>query len=59
MAATQRKDGFAGEKQITVPEHILEKFTGNMLFNSSLYITHIGFYPQGTISFQGKRRRLR
>jgi len=52
MAAMQRKDGFVGEKQITVPGYILEKFTGNMPFNSSLYITHIGFYPKAQFHFR-------
>ena len=56
MAAMQRKDGFIGEKQITVPGYILEKFTGNMPFNSSLYITHIGFYPKAQFHFREREK---
>jgi AraC-like DNA-binding protein len=42
MAILRHKDGFAGEKLVNLPELVLERNTGNMPFNSSLYITHIG-----------------
>jgi hypothetical protein len=56
MTDLRRKDGFVGEKQINVPEHILEKFTGNMPFSSSLYITHIGFFPKAQFHFREREQ---
>jgi AraC-like DNA-binding protein len=56
MTAMQRKDGFLGEKQINVPEEILERFTRNMPFQSSLYITHIGFFPKAQFHFREREK---
>jgi len=42
MVTLRHTDRFAGEKLISLPELVLEKYTGNMPFNSSLFITHTG-----------------
>ena len=52
MTSLLRKDGFVGEKQINIPEHILEMYSANMPFSSSLYITHIGFFPKAQFHFR-------
>ncbi|HZI54424.1 MAG TPA: AraC family transcriptional regulator [Chitinophagaceae bacterium] len=56
MAPLQRRDGFVGEKQINVPEYVLEQYAGNMPFSSSLYITHIGFFPKAQFHFREREQ---
>ncbi|HZI55002.1 MAG TPA: AraC family transcriptional regulator [Chitinophagaceae bacterium] len=56
MAPLRRKDGFVGEKQINVPEYILEQYSGTMPFSSTLYITHIGFFPRAQFHFREREQ---
>ena len=56
MDIIQRKDGFVGEKQINVPEDILKWYTENMSFRSSLFITHIGFFPKAQFHFREREQ---
>jgi AraC-like DNA-binding protein len=52
----KRRDGFDGEKLISVPERVwkdnLKKFP--MLFN--LYITHIGYFPKAKFHYRERRK---
>lgn len=52
MTELRRKDGFLGEKQINIPESVLDRFTKNMHFRSALFITHIGFFPKAQYHFR-------
>ena len=56
MATIQRKDGFVGEKQINVPEDILNLYTKNGAFRRSLFITHIGFFPKAQFHFREREQ---
>ena len=52
MSVNRRIDGFIGEKQINIPSIELQRFTGDMIFRGSLYITHIGFFPKAQFHFR-------
>jgi AraC-like DNA-binding protein len=52
MSLSRRKDGFQGEKQINVPENILKGHSRKMPFLSSIYITHIGYFPNALYHYR-------
>lgn len=55
MTYKRIKDGFLGEKQINVPEKILTKHIRNKGFFSSLFITHIGYFPKAEFHFRERK----
>lgn len=44
--AKKKKDGFNGEKLISLPKFIHERNSESRNFLNSLYITHIGYFPK-------------
>jgi AraC-like DNA-binding protein len=56
MSLTKRRDGFAGEKQINIPKSILNKFVRKTTFLNSLYITHIGYFPNASFHYRERRK---
>ena len=42
----KKKDGFYGEKLISLPKFLFERKRGNNIFLDLLYITHIGYFPK-------------
>ena len=56
MSLTKRRDGFVGEKQINVPKSILNKFVRRTTFLDSLYITHIGYFPNASYHYRERRK---
>ena len=52
MTVLKIKDGFTGEKQVNIPEHILLQYINKNKFTSALYITHIGYFPKAKFHFR-------
>lgn len=53
---TKKRDGFLGEKLISLPKTVLQKhIVGNPLFNS-IYITHIGYFPKAKFHFRERKK---
>ncbi|MCU7548820.1 AraC family transcriptional regulator [Chitinophagaceae bacterium LB-8] len=48
----KRKDGFSGEKQINIPDSVLNRLIGKQVFLHSLFITHIGYFPNAQYHFR-------
>lgn len=53
---SNRKDGFQGEKLISIPNKVLKivKSRVPVLFN--IYITHIGYFPKASFHFRERRK---
>ena len=52
---TRKRDGFIGEKQIILPDKLLnERILPNPLLNN-LYITLIGYFPKATFHYRERR----
>ncbi len=56
MSYTKRKDGFLGEKQINIPQAILDKFVRPYPFSNALFITHIGYFPKAQFHYRERKR---
>lgn len=56
MSLTKRRDGFAGEKQINIPKSVLNRFVRKTTFLNSLYITHIGYFPNASYHYRERRK---
>jgi AraC-like DNA-binding protein len=56
MTTFRRRDGFIGEKQINIPESVLDKYLRNHQFLNALYLTYIGFYPKASFHFRERRK---
>src|SRR5215831_7588009 len=55
MEPQWRKDGFMGEKQINIPPSVLNKLVKKREFLSSLYITHIGYFPKALYHYRERK----
>jgi AraC-like DNA-binding protein len=55
MVATKRKDGFLGEKQINIPKQVLNKYIRKKHFLNSLFITHIGYFPNALYHYRERK----
>lgn len=55
MTIQRRKDGFLGEKIISIPESILTKAIKSNNFLASLYLTHIGYFPNALYHYRNRR----
>src|SRR3954469_14338098 len=55
MRQNKRRDGFEGEKLISLPETVCTNLLKNYPAISQIYITHIGYFPKAT--FHQRRRR--
>lgn len=44
--AKKKKDGFSGEKLISLPKSLYDRKSENNIFLNLLYITHIGYFPK-------------
>jgi len=56
MTSTKRRDGFLGEKQINVPKSVLNKYVRKNTFLNSLFITHIGYFPNALYHYRERRK---
>ena len=53
---TKKRDGFIGEKLISLPATVLKKnIEPNPLLNS-IYITHIGYFPKAKFHFRERKK---
>ena len=53
---TKKRDGFIGEKLISLPPTVLKKnIEPNPLLNS-IYITHIGYFPKAQFHFRERKK---
>ena len=53
---SKKRDGFAGEKLISLPETLLEKEINKNPFFRGLFITHIGYFPNATAHYRDRRK---
>lgn len=53
---TKRRDGFPGEKLISLPASLLEKEIRRNLFTKSLFITHIGYFPRASFHHRVRQK---
>jgi AraC-like DNA-binding protein len=49
----KRRDGFSGEKLISLPQSVFERRKNNFFLNS-LHITHIGYFPKATGHYRNR-----
>lgn len=52
----KKRDGFAGEKLISLPVTLLEKEMEKNPFFKGLFITHIGYFPKATSHYRDRRK---
>jgi hypothetical protein len=52
----KKKDGFAGQRLISLPITLLEREIAKNPFFNSLYITHIGYFPKATFYHRDAER---
>jgi AraC-like DNA-binding protein len=50
-----RRDGFEGEKLISLPETIWKKAIQTNEILSQLYLTHIGYFPKASLHFRHRK----
>jgi len=53
---SKKRDGFAGEKLISLPVTLLKKEMENNPFFNTLFITHIGYFPKATSHYRDRRK---
>ena len=56
MAASRRRDGFDGEKQIDIPTSVLDKHFRGSEIQNALFLTHIGFYPKASFHYRERKK---
>ena len=52
----KKRDGFTGEKLISMPITLIEKERAKNSFFNSLFITHIGYFPKATSHYRERRK---
>ncbi len=52
----KKRDGFAGEKLISLPVTLLEKEVEQNPFFNTLFITHIGYFPKARSHYRDRRK---
>lgn len=52
----KRRDGFAGQKLISLPEAVNRKALQANPFLAQLYITHIGYFPRAAFHYRERRQ---
>ncbi len=55
MSSIKRKDGFEGQKLITLPEAVLADYIKRNPAISQVYITHIGYFPHAEFHYRQRR----
>lgn len=55
MKNFKQRDGFQGEKLISLPDNIWQKAIKENPLLSHLYITHIGYFPKATYHFRKRK----
>lgn len=53
---TKRRDGFQGEKLISVPQKVLKDALKRTPSLFQLFITHIGYFPKATAHYRERRK---
>lgn len=56
MRNFKRRDGFEGQKLISLPESIHKKNMQANPFLSQLYVTHIGYFPKAAFHYRERRQ---
>lgn len=56
MAKFKRRDGFVGQKLISLPEAIHKKTIQANPLLAQLYITHIGYFPKAAFHYRERRQ---
>ncbi|SFE43076.1 AraC-type DNA-binding protein [Chitinophaga sp. CF118] len=59
MVKNKRRDGFEGEKLISLPEAVCTNLVKNYPATSQIYITHIGYFPKATFHHRQRRNGCR
>jgi AraC-like DNA-binding protein len=59
MVKNKRRDGFEGEKLISLPEAVCSNLVKNYPATSQIYITHIGYFPKATFHHRQRRNGCR
>ncbi|MDB5001068.1 MAG: transcriptional regulator, AraC family [Mucilaginibacter sp.] len=52
----KRKDGFDGEKLISIPERVLKEYVKRYPALFNIYITHIGYFPEASYHYKERRK---
>jgi len=52
----KRKDGFDGEKLITIPQKVLKEYIKRYPALFNIYITQIGYFPKASYHYKERRR---
>ena len=53
---TKKKDGFEGEKLISIPQNVLKDYVRKYPSLFNIYITHIGYFPRATSHYKERRK---
>jgi AraC-like DNA-binding protein len=56
FATTKKRDGFVGEKLISLPKTMLKREVERNPLLSSIYITHIGYFPKAQFHFRERKK---
>src|SRR5438128_365 len=52
----KRRDGFEGEKLISIPQKVWKEATAKAPALFPLYITHIGYFPKASFHYRERRK---
>jgi AraC-like DNA-binding protein len=52
----KKKDGFEGEKLISIPQNVLKDYLKKFPSLFNIYITHIGYFPRATCHYKERRK---
>ena len=55
MSDLKRRDGFEGERLISLPESVWRNAIKANPFMSQLYVTHIGYFPKASFHYRERR----
>lgn len=55
-SSTKRKDGFEGQKLISIPQNVLKDYLKKYPSLFNIYITHIGYFPRATCHYKERRK---
>jgi len=56
IVSFKRRDGFEGEKLISIPEKVCKDYLNKYPNLFHLYITHIGYFPKASFHFRERRK---
>jgi AraC-like DNA-binding protein len=56
MSQNKQRDGFQGEKLLSIPTAVWKKSIKENPFLANLYLTHIGYFPKATYHFRERKK---